>query len=1164
MFLKTLSLYGFKTFANKTEFEFLPGFTAIVGPNGSGKSNLIDAIIWVMGEQSVRSIRGRKMEEVIFHGSEAKRPQGYAQVILTFDNEDGFFPLPHSEISLMRRYYKSGESEFAINREPCRLRDIQALMRDTGLGMMNYSVISQGDVEYIIDLSPLQRREIFDEAAGINRYKVEKSKTLSKVKETDLNISRLRDILLEIEENLGSLKEQADRARRYEDLTEEIESLKLRVFVAEIRRHLDKLDSLNAEELTSRRNISAAEELSRKTQERLRALSDEVDATRAESDEKLALLATIEGGVARATETLRFLQRSKNQYDEQIASLDKKKHASDSRIAAIAADLENSSRSIESKKSELIALEEKRASLGSALSGELSGREKEIASSISSLRSRIDSLKSDEMRIAGELDLARRRKKSYDSESATRTAELAELKKNIASIRDKLAAVDNEEKFHVAELDSLRTDRKRIDAENEELRHKSESLREAYSQARDAHNGLTARIEALEKVAESLQSLQAFQSLGDQDSLLTSIRDWVAIPAQLMKAASKSLGAFLTAAVTESSSYSVATESAPPVAVFSDWFEGRDFTPPAFDVPGLLGALASLSDFSEKAPAFVRSIFARVLVFDSLSALIAAAPNIPENMIAVSADGAGLFSSGLYQSGEDLITPEAITEKLHFSKSDILRKKAREESLKADYNTVSARLSEVDRQRTALLNRLAKLEQSQMASSERKKALLERLDFYAAEEQKAANILRETDPPRRAVTESIAELEVRVEETRDARTVEESKIRSHEREALQLAEERKRRESARSEIINSIEKIKRQIDDLRKSAEYLMLDRERCNLDRSSFEQQIIEATEKKNALAGELNEATREASDWSVRKQAAQQEASTLKARLAAIAAERRQLTEEDERQRNDIAAAREAVLQIELRRARTETQLEEIRRQFVEEFPGLSEDDALAQTGNVEPGEKSKFRALRTEREALLPVNQLAIGEYEEKGQRHSELSAQIADLDVTRAALIEMIHGFDRKSEEQFIEVFTAVQQKFNETFVEIFRGGEALLILTDESKPLESGVDIKVCIPGKKMRNITLLSGGEKALCAMTLIFAILKVKPSPFYLLDEVDAGLDEVNVQRYGEMVHRYAADSQFVVITHNKGTLTHADHFHGITLDPADGYSKVLSVSLE
>jgi chromosome segregation protein len=247
MYLKSVSMFGFKTFARRTVFEFREGVTAVVGPNGSGKSNLVDAITWALGEQSMRSIRGRKLEEVVYHGSASRKPLGFAEVVLTFDNDDGYFPLPQSEISITRRYFKSGESEFAINNEPCRLKDIQELLIDTGLSTTNYSIINQGDVEYVIDLSPSQRREIFDEAAGINKYKIEKTKTLSKIKDTNINISRLKDILTEISEALGPLKEQAEKAKRYDEIVEEMERLKLGVFASEIRRLKSRLEQLSIE-----------------------------------------------------------------------------------------------------------------------------------------------------------------------------------------------------------------------------------------------------------------------------------------------------------------------------------------------------------------------------------------------------------------------------------------------------------------------------------------------------------------------------------------------------------------------------------------------------------------------------------------------------------------------------------------------------------------------------------------------------------------------------------------------------------------------------------------------------------------------------------------------------------------------------------------------------
>lgn len=1174
MYLKRLSLLGFKTFAHRTNMDFMPGISAIVGPNGCGKSNLFDAIVWVMGEHNVRSIRGRKMEEVVFHGTEKHKPLGYAQVELTFDNEDGFFPLPHSEVSLQRRFYRSGESEFYINNEPCRLRDIQGLLLDTGLGKFSYSIISQGDVEYIINLSPPERRTIFDEAAGINKYKIEKRKTLQKITDTEANIARLTDIVAEIEERLGPLTIQAEKARRYEEITDELEALKLNILMADIQKHRDSIKQLDQDEVADREALETCRKTSSQKREEKTSLrsetqkaQQEAETIQSERNDLLNRAGRTEEMVKYATRALEDTRRRlEAESDRLSAERDRKKHLKtaaaehENRLRGLEAEMQDAEKELEGLRDEPEAAEAKSP----------------------------DAAREERERLQEELRTLREREKELEQERSAATTDCSFLERSVGERGERLSRLKEELSEIEAEIETGRPEREEIDGKINEaeeagaalLKEREEKLgavRSAEESARSSERELTrmrTRAEVLkDRTANLRQSADSGAPIGEwltlgNDAPVPRLSELVEIDEGSEGLARQALGGLLEAPVL------IEPAEVEQITIVPD----REFTllvpasctPPTDEEietlraePGVECFLSDHVKAAPDAPEALNAFLQRVLIVNSPEEVVKSSRGAREAFLIRSSDGAASLHHGVMVLGGKQASLDALLDEAETLEKDVRRAEEELEGRKGEIEKAEREIEDLERRTEeqaararSLLARQREIEAKEQRLSGRRESLikeLERLEKEAGElasrKEKADAALAECEKAlaeaQKAAGKSAFRLEA-VEGSLSGDTDTASRRQAYLIDLkIQLRERRNTIAGARSTLDFHRTEIGR-IDEgtARIEAEIKRLEGEREEAD-----DEIVDGK-------SELDDTRKKLEGLESRQTECRERIGTLRERATSTEQEIDRLGEEEEQ-------LRQSMLQKEMKRARAEASLEEARRTFEDEYPRMTEEEATQRAGDIKHGDRTRFRELRAEREALLPVNQLAIEEYEEATNRRDFLSAQLEDLQSTRTQLIEMIDHFDNLCRNSFIDTFSAINEKFQETFHEIFNGGDSRIYLTDESAPLESGVEIAVQIPGKRMRSLRLLSGGEKALCALCFIFAILKVKPSPFYLLDEVDAGLDDQNVVKFKSMLAKYSSDAQFFIITHNKGTLEGTDHLYGITMEE-EGVSKVLSVTLD
>ncbi|HOO55968.1 MAG TPA: chromosome segregation protein SMC [bacterium] len=1163
MYLKSLSIYGFKTFAKKTVLEFKPGTTAIIGPNGSGKSNLVDAIIWVMGEQSMRSIRGRKMEEVVFHGSEAHKPLGYSEVILTFDNEDGFFPLPHSEISVTRRYFKSGESEFEINRESCRLKDIQNLFLDTGLGANHYSIVNQGDVEYIINLSPAQRRvEIFDEAAGVNKYKIEKNKTLSKVKDTDQNIARVKDILKEIEGQLEPLSEQAEKAKRYEEITEEIERLKLGVFVSEIRRLCARLEEHKTDQEKFRKDREEKQAAGRKIRDKQTQLNSEIDSARDVVDHDLRELAVLGNRLGRAEEAMRSFRRDIEDVDRQIINaLNQKKNNTD-RIESIKNDIELLKKRSEEKKQRLLESQKELDDLSGQSMEDYRKREKELSEKSRELQKKVDEYSAQETEISREFAVTRDRLANLEKQIKTRESDRANIEKQIENIGAKIEKADSEIEGYEKNIAEYEKSKEELSSQLVDSEKEFEKKQAEYDGSQAACGSLAERISMLEKMAGLLSD-------SDNTNNLSKLADSIEVEEGYEAAARRALNDLMNAwSVDKDGLDRVVSEGASSAGIYliKEWIDGKG-TPDFSGIKGMKGFNCILGEkvtVKTEKGAVPGSLFERFAVIDSAELIGEYIDQSENGASIVSLDGNACFSDGILRVGEALPTHESMLNRIEDLRNELKKNEAKKESLYEELSGIKNRIADLKAKDKNVGNQLQKLKEEYAGAKERIQSNAEKAEFYKNEKESLDKAVNTWKASVEELHVSQDRTKARLETAREERAGVQSELDSIQQELNIVIDHWRKQDIIKSDRRVEIGELRREIEAGGESVQYREDELIRLKTRSEDLVNTIDILQKRKEESGREYEASSKEVSDWKAKQEASNASLNSKRSLLNESISEHGKLRAELEDLENQITDIKEKSLECELRHARAETQLEEIRRQFEEEFQGVSEEQAFEKIPEGEPVHKNKFISLRKERDSLMPVNQLAIGEYEEKTNRYHLLNEQVADLEETREMLLRVIEDFDRQCRVNFVNTFEKIKEMFNETFLEMFNGGEADLILTGNDDPLEAGVDIEIQIPGKRKRGITLLSGGEKALCALVLLFSILKVKPSPFYILDEVDAGLDESNVVRFRDMLKKYSTEGQFIVVTHNKGTIEGADHFFGITMRPDEGYTKILSVSID
>ncbi len=1177
MILKALEMQGFKSFPDKTVFNFNNGITAVVGPNGSGKSNIADAVRWVLGEQSTKNLRGSKMEDVIFGGTKIRKPLGFAEVTLRLDNKDRSLNCDSDEVAVTRRYYRSGESEYRLNAETVRLRDIHELFMDTGLGRDGYSMVSQGRVADLISSKSGQRRDMLEEAAGISHYRYRRTDANRRLQQAEENMVRLRDILSELESRVGPLKIQSEKAQKFLVLAKEKKNLEIGLWLHTIESSKKKLKEQEDK-------LSIAEAQYNDVENQLEAIRDEMDATLAagqdinirieelrkvrqlreeEASQKEAIIAVEKNTIEHNLNTVERLKKDVSEATDTEQSLENQIKEGTQIIEGILAE-------ISKKKTELDEANAKINSVKLENTG-FAEKQADISQKITDLTTRIAEKRIDETTAVSSIEEINARLSNIESVLTTRVdyvnqlsesaevcaRELEELKAKAGEIANAVAGYNMRVQSKSEKVQSLKEE---IDSKTLEIHQKT---------------GRIHILEDMEKNMEgysgSVKSVIREAKGGMLRGIHGTLSQLITVKGEYAVAVETALGNAVQNIVTDSENdakraINFLKESKagratflPITSVKSKEFTEKDLD----DCYGFVDMADKLLDYDSKYSEIIKSLLGRTAVAEDLDSAVTMAKKYAYRFKIVTLDGqvinaggsmtggsrgqnAGILNRGneieklnaAVKKAQDEIAAikgehKRLSEELALAQAeldgsqadltrfqeDIIRKESEYELVQGKLDTANAAMEELRREKHRSVQRISELEEMKTVALKEieglgveMNSLREEMNATAQSREELEALKEELASKEAQINLDILALEKDAQARREAMEILRHRMAGHEGRVEDLNDE-----------INGILEINKQIENkILELSESV-----------SQLHQKSKEAAEQIDMLSGQHSDCD---------------------AKDAKLRIEERMKTAEREKINGELARLEERKLTMEKQLDDAVNKLfdeYQLTKREAEEMNIVIEDHAQANRQLQEI--KGKIRALGN-------VNVGAIEEYEEVSQRYEFMSAQLEDIEKSRAELDKLIKELTDKMSEQFREQFVKINSFFGETFVELFGGGKAELVLENELDVLECNIEIKVQPPGKNVQNIDLLSGGEKGLSAIALLFAILKVSPAPFCIFDEVEAALDDVNVTRYAKYVRRMTRNTQFILITHRRGTMEEADVLYGVTMQE-EGISKLLEL---
>ena len=1182
MYLKRLEMYGFKSFADKTVLDFMPGITTVIGPNGSGKSNISDCIRWVLGEQSLKSLRGTKSEDIIFAGTQNRKSLGYAEASMVIDNSDGKLPIEYNEVVVTRRIYRSGETGYFINKTPCRLKDVLELFMDTGIGKDGYSIIGQGKIEEILSNKSEDRRHIFEEAAGIVKYRTRKADSEKKLEQTKLNLLRINDIISEIENNIEPLKNQSEKAKKFLNLREELKNVEVGLFLYNIENFKNQIDDiLENIEILETNQVRENENLN-ELQVKKEELKEQVD----------SLIEKIE-----ETQNLGFEGNQKReQYNSEIGVLAERlsnNKENYERYAFEIEDLEKQNKELEKeqnqkleKKNNLFTnkekfekeLKEKEEELAK-YSKTLSEKELEIESKKQIVQKNID----DKYEIVGEVNTEKanyenleKREKSLKNEIQETISELDSTRTNKEESSKSFYELEKSKNSINNNLLKIKSEK---DVSSQKLKDYDTKINTYQSEYRIKESRYKFLVETEKEKEGYAKSVKSLIEATEKDSSLAKgvhgvLANLISVDKKYELAIEMTLGASIQNIVTDTEE-----EAKKLVNYLRDNNLGRaSFLPISSvkgqkvsgintsKVDGIIGIASDLIKTDKKYNEIILSLLGRTVIVEDINSAIKLARQNSYKFKIVTLKGDVINPSGAISGGsvatktasilgrgkeikaleKELFEIKSKIEKLQAEKekyensiSSLLEKfeeKQKEaQELEIVYATEKQKIDTIDLEIEKLDSKLSKL----------------RIDLDNTKNEKEENILKQKELTEKVskMDEENASLNIVIEEftklNRDNQkyiddlnfdiTNLKISVSSFDESEMSINEIMDR-------IISEMDKNTLSIQNKKSAREKIIVDNQELDLKIEATKQQIID-----------LEKEILESSD---KVEKLKQERTNKNEKLNNV--------EKDiESQNEKIENLKNHTSKLDLKKSKIELELNQIINKMWEEYE-LTPNTV----GDIEkiknPTEVQKqVNSLRNEIRDLGSINVDAIKEYQELKERYDFMSEQRLDLEDSSSKLKKIISEMTETMKKQFAEQFKIINKNFGEVFTELFGGGKAELILADEENILECGIDIAVQPPGKKLQNMMLLSGGEKAFTAIALLFAILKMNPAPFCVLDEIEAALDDVNVYRFAEYLKKFSKDSQFLVITHRKGTMEAADTVYGITMEEK-GISKLLSMKLK
>lgn len=1180
VYLKRIELAGFKSFADRTVIDFENSVTAVVGPNGSGKSNITEAIRWVLGEQSAKSLRGGKMPDIIFAGSDSRKPLNVAEVTVLLDNTDHYLPLDYQEISVTRRYRRTGESDFFINKQPCRLKDIQELFLDSGLGKESFSIISQGKVEAIFSSKPEDRRGIFEEAAGVLKYKQRKKKAEQKLFETEDNLSRVQDIIYELQEQLTPLAEQSEIAKRFLQLKEELTQTDVALMITEINlakkeweekqtqltqfnQELTKLAThIQSQEavLSEKRKQNAKKDRQiEKGQQSLLALSERLKQAEGQKDVLI--------------ERTKHTQKSTQEYQASLAEVQKKVAHFEKLQEKLIKETTEKETEIQEAQQQLMKTQQ-----------ELEKYQKSTKELLSELREQYVDLMQEQANVGNELKYLERQYLQETSKSKQTLAKQSEVEASVLALSSQKQELSEKQANLQQALVKNQKELEEVQTKGKTVQTKLTSEQPKMYQLMNQVQQLKARQKSLQEIQENYfgfyQGVRlVLQHKQQLSGIVGAVAELIDVPSSFTLAIETALGGAAQHVIVENEH-----DARQAITYLKKQRGGRaTFLPlttikprqlpahvlsQAAAINGFLGIASEQVTFPAEIQTVVHNLLGTILLAKDLTSANAIAQTIRYQYRVVSLEGDVMNAGGSMTGGANKRGNQGSL----FSQNQELKQ------LTAEYEQVDQQLQNQEKIVQELQTEVADLSQKQ----EKLRTQNEQLRF---EEQEITNQLQN-------ITNDLARFEKEKQlsnfETRELQQF----IETYQKQQAELTARQKEIEQQRQQIDEEIKSLNQESDQMEEKRMQVQARKAQEQADLAVLKEQFNhlqiqlrgarvqknEALERQTSLEQQLAMLTADFSDHEITEEslASQitelaQQREELQAELVAVKEQRERTQKEIDQLETVLAEKNHQQKQqlteqskLEVQKDRAEMLLDNQLSYLQTEYQ-ISFEKAVVDYQPISDivSSRTKVAVLKEQIADLGPVNIRSIEQFEQVNERHTFLATQRDDLLSAKNQLFETMEEMDAEVRTRFKEVFEAIRQEFKVVFPNMFGGGRAELVLTDPSDLLKTGIEIEVQPPGKKLQSLSLLSGGERALTAIALLFSIIRVCPVPFCILDEVEAALDEANVKRFGRYLSDFQDDTQFIVVTHRKGTMVAADVLYGVTMQES-GVSKIVSVRME
>ena len=1180
MYLKRLELQGFKSFADKTVLEFKEGITSVIGPNGSGKSNISDSIRWVLGEQSMKSLRGAKSEDIIFNGTQNRKSLGFAEASIVIDNSDGALPIEYNEVTVTRKIYRSGESGYFINKVPCRLKDILELFMDTGIGKDGYSIIGQGKIDEILSNKSEDRRHVFEEAAGIVKFRVRKGESEKKLEQTKLNLLRINDILSEIEANLDPLRIQSEKAKQFLDLRERLKNIEVGLFLYNIDNFKEKLEQIVKDEdiiISQRDDETAKLENMQKAKEDLKEEIDKITAEienvqnlSFESTNKIEKLNS-EIGIAneRISNNKANDERLKTEIEEvktRISELEEEKNQKIEKKNNIFSNKEKFENELKEKEEELSKLTEK-----------LSSKELEIEEQ----KQKIEKNTDNKYEIGNEISTLEANFENFEKREKTLKAEITETISELDSSRsDKqdiskgYFEIEGQKNKVLAEIAEISKEKENI---NNKIKEFEDEINRISYDIRMKDSRYKFLIETEKEKEGYTKSVKSLLQDCDKNPWLKSgvegvLANLISVDDKYQTAIEMALGGGLQNIVTDNEQNAkklvehlrknnLGRASFLPISSV----KGNKLDKFKCNFDGYIGVASDLVKCNRKYEDIVLNLLGRTVVVNDMDSGIQIAKANNYSFRIVTLKGDIISNSGAITGGSKATKTV-----------NILGRSNEIEKLEKEIRALNVQLEQVIKDKEKYENSISEVVQK---SEELDSRLNEINIVYATEKQKILSI-------EEAIEKVASRLEKLRQESENIKN-QKAQILKHKDEKLAEIEKIDKENTELNDIIEQFAVLNKDnqkyIDDLNFDITNLKISVSSFDESGTSIDEMVerIELDITNNKASIENKE--KQIDDIRVENEEHERnivnfnnEINTIKSYVAnstdkveelkSARVENNNRLEKNEKQITDqflvIEGLKEQIVKIDVKKSKYEQDLQQVINSLWEEYEMTPNNcDNFEKPSNVQNTQK-EVNKLRNEIRDLGSINIDSIEEYKKAKERYDFMSEQRLDLENSQTKLRNVINDMTKTMKTQFAEKFALINKNFNEVFQELFGGGKAELVLEDEENILECGIDIRVQPTGKKLQNMMLLSGGEKAFTAIALLFAILKINPAPFCILDEIEAALDDVNVYRYADYLKKFSDDTQFLVITHRKGTMEAADTVYGVTMEE-NGISKLLSIKM-